>query len=137
MKWLPLLCTLIPVAGCNTAPVKVTETASKRGSARTMQDSVKLYEDSEMRAICMRFHADPKDGLLNVVPNGKTKPIGTIFKLLGIDIKRLKKPTVAQLDFVYYHTWRVSPGYELSVMVAMDPDGREGYGVRLRRLQSK
>lgn len=101
------------------------------------QGAVKLYTDSEIVAIRRKFKASPKHGLLNFVPNGKTKPLSTIFKLIEIDPKRTGPPRHTQLDFVDYHIWQVSPSYDLSIMVAVQSRADDGYGVRLQKRESK
>jgi uncharacterized protein YceK len=111
--------------------------------ART--DQVRLYADSEIKALGEKFGAtDQKDdgidhSLLNIVPNGETKKLKQIFKQLGLDPKRLDKPTVGQLGAVKFHDWRVSPRFVLSIMVAVNDEENDfsktwnlnGYGVRI------
>lgn len=101
------------------------------------QGAVKLYTDSEIVAIRRKFKASPKDGLLNVVSSGRTKPLATIFKLIEIDPKRIGPPRHMQFDFVDYHIWQVSPSYDLSIMAAIQSRADDGYGVRLQKRESK
>lgn len=99
--------------------------------------ALKLYTDAEIVFIRKKFKANPKDGLLNVVPAGETKPFRTIFKLIGIEANRIGQPRYEQFDFVNYHIWNVSPNYELSIMTAIGSKANVGYGVRLLRRESK
>src|SRR5688572_29468958 len=86
------------------------------------------YSDTKMKAIYDKFVVDRKDGLLSVVPNGKTKPLTWIFSQLGLDPRRLGKPTAMPADWITYYTWQVSPGYQLSIMVAVLEDRSRGSG---------
>ena len=100
----------------------------------------KLYLDSELDVIHEKFgeKAGPD---LKIVPNGETMKLKRIFEQLGLDPKRLGKPHVGQEMMVKFHTWRVSPGYQLSIMVATNDPNNDfsdlwnlnGYGVRIVR----
>jgi uncharacterized protein YceK len=109
------------------------------------RDQVRLYTDSEIKALSEKFGATAQkdDGidhsLLNIVPNGETKKLKKIFAQLGLNPKRLDKPSVGQLGAVKFHDWRVSPGFVLSIMVAVNDEQNDfskmwelnGYGVRI------
>jgi hypothetical protein len=111
-------------------------------------EKVTLYEDSEIKAIRMQFASggdkvasDPAydPALLKVVPNGETKKLKRIFKELGMDSKRLGEPRIGAVNMVKFYVWRVSPRFELSIMVATNDRENDfsrtgnlnGYGVRI------
>ncbi len=108
-------------------------------------DEVRPYEDAQIKVVYEKYLERRDDGLLKVVPAGETKPISEIFRILGVDPKRLGNPVVASMNMVDFHTWQLSDGYQLSIMVANnDPGNRgkailelKGYGVRLKQMKKR
>jgi len=108
-------------------------------------DEVRLYEDEQINAVYEKHVECRDDGFLKVVPKGETKPISEIFRILGVDPERLGTPLVEGFNHVDFHIWRLSNGYQLSIMVGYnDPRNRgkallqcQGYGVRLKQIKKR
>jgi hypothetical protein len=77
-----------------------------------------LHSDAQVRVIAGydpdRLQPGEEAPFLRVVPEGETRPLGTVLNALGFQASRLRDPCHRAFGKAIILTWRVSPSYELT-----------------------